>query len=97
MWLDTCTGANVLKKLKFNKDAVLQAQLLNGMSQSVEKVRCPRSARELATKHAIFTALVTSSHSSLARETGQLLKVHPKNLSKASMRRSSMELQPQLQ
>ena len=97
VWWDPYTIANVLKKLKFSKDVVLQGQLLNDVRQSLEEVRCPRSARELATKHAILTAFVTSSYNSLASQMGRLLKVHPRNLSKASTRRSSMESQPQLQ
>ena len=88
VWLDPYTCAIVLKKLKFNKDAVLQVDLLNGMQQSLEEVRCPRSVRELATKHAILKALVTLSYNTSARQTGQLLKVHPKNLVKANLRQS---------
>ena len=37
-WQDLYICANVLKELKFNKDAVLQAQLLNDVRQSLEEV-----------------------------------------------------------
>ena len=70
VWLDPYTSANVLKKLKFSKDAVLQSELLNGVRQSLEEMKCLRSAGEQATKNAILRALFTSSHNTLAREMG---------------------------
>ena len=61
-------GCQCSEKLKFSKDVFLQVKLLNGMQQSLDEVRCPRLAVELATMHTILTASVTSSHNTLTRQ-----------------------------
>jgi len=67
-------------------------EVVSGLVQSLSEVKSINSNTNLATRHAIFTAVVSSGASSVSqREKARLLQVHPRNLAMASKRRMALE------
>jgi hypothetical protein len=94
--MDPFTGTNILKKMRFSRDAVVNEDILSFVRQFLSVLRCPRASAELAKKHAILTALISSDETTFVRHYARVLKVHPRNISKAVLRRKRMDLKPKI-
>ena len=69
----------------------IQANIVNGLRQSLFEVKVPRTTSELGTKHAILTAVVSGGSSSSLCGQAKLLEVHPRNIALAIACRKVME------
>ena len=69
----------------------IQSDILSGLKRSLSEVKAARTGAQLATKHAILTAVVSGSSSSSLRGQARLLEVHPRNIALAVARRKVME------
>ena len=63
------------------------SDILSRLKQSLLEVKSARTTAELATKHAILTALVSGSSTLSLRGQTHLLQVHPQNVALAIARR----------
>jgi hypothetical protein len=94
---DPFVGANIPKRMRFNRNAVVDEDILRSIRQSRSELRCPRTFVELAIKHPILIAQISFGEATSVRHYARLLKVYPKNISKAVLKRKSMDSEPKIQ
>ncbi len=59
--LDLIATTHLPSSFKFVKDVVAEQDLMNGLVQSLFKVKQPMTIAKLATKHALLTIIVNSN------------------------------------
>lgn len=74
-----------------SKKNLAQQEVINGLVKSLSEVKNPSLAPNLATKHAILTAAISSGCTSSFRQKARVLGVHPRNVHRAVARRKAME------
>lgn len=77
--------------------SIAEREILSGLVQSLEEVKQAKNKVELATKHAILTAVVSSGSSGSIRKKARLLGVHHRNVSAAILRRKKMNSRERFQ
>ena len=65
-------------------------KIVSSLLQSLSEVKTSKTKAQLATKHAILTAVVTNGTQVSARQTTRLLGVHHRNVAMAAQRRATM-------
>ena len=91
VWSDPITSAYLPESFRLSAEIKAQKEVIAGLVRSLSEVKNARSKAELVTKHAIFTAAISSVPSMSSREKARLLGVHPRNIRAVVQRRGAMD------
>ena len=73
------------------KEAMVQQEIVAGVTRALEENKTAASAINLATKHTILTAAVSAKAGSSFRGVAKVLDIHPRNLQSAVSRRVAID------
>jgi hypothetical protein len=91
VWSDPVMAAYLSESFRLSAQVKAQKEVIAGLVRSLSEVKNARSKAELATKHAILIAAVSSVPSMSSREKAHLLGVHPRNVRVVVQRRGAMD------
>lgn len=77
---DPFVGASIPKSMRFNRNAVVDEDILSSIRQSLSKLRYSRTFVELAIKHPILIAEISLGETTSVRHYARLLKVYQKHI-----------------
>jgi hypothetical protein len=97
VWLSRETTLHLPLVSRVSAEDVAHADIRSGVVQSLAKVKSSRSKAQLAVKHALLTAVVSSGVQTTMRQTSRMLEVHHRNVLMAMQRRASMESKDHIQ